>query len=232
MKRTIDHISKYFTIWWIPLSINLIVAGIFVIGGFFKRDWIIDFGLLIFYLNIIGTIISSVVHIVVRKWYLIIPQLGITGFLFFYISLIIMLSPPDYYGVHKEIPNNIHFDEPLSVKPTKDLFDKDDLILVHSVQPGIYSYHTDYSPSENGYLFIKVYEITSNDRLSEHRMKEKSKIQVDIQTKTILEGEFTIYEGSWGDKYGSRIELWFQPSDGKNERKITERNYVVEGWMR
>jgi hypothetical protein len=46
----------------------------------------------------------------------------------------------------------------------------------------------------------------------------------------------TIFElvggiGSWGDKYGARIELWFEPLNGNNY-KITERNYIVEGWMR
>lgn len=41
-----------------------------------------------------------------------------------------------------------------------------------------------------------------------------------------------IYEGSWGDKYGARIELWFEPLNGSKDYKITERNYIVEGWMR
>jgi len=85
---------------------------------------------------------------------------------------------------------------------------------------------------ESGYFYIKAFELTSNDRLSGDRMKERSKIKVKTLGKEQYEGEFTIYEGSWGDKYGSRIELWFQPSKGKNEYKITERNYIVEGWMR
>ncbi|WP_156027019.1 hypothetical protein [Sporocytophaga myxococcoides] len=47
----------------------------------------------------------------------------------------------------------------------------------------------------------------------------------------IYEGAFTIYEGSSDDKYGSRIELWYQPLNGK-EYKVTERNYIIEGWTR
>jgi len=106
------------------------------------------------------------------------------------------------------------------------------LILGHSAQPGIYIYYTDYQPKENGYFYIKAFEITSNDRLSADRIKERSKIIVENLEKDEYQGEFTIYEGSWGDKYGSRIELWFQPSNGKDEYKITERNFIVEGWMR
>ena len=145
--------------------------------------------------------------------------------------MIFIYSPPDYYGANKKIPENIEISEPISEKPTKEQFDKYNLILSHSVQPGIYSYYTDYQSKENGYFFIKAFEITSNDRLSADRIKNKSKIQVDNFLQGEYEGEFTIYEGSWGDKYGSRIELWFQPLNGK-EYKIIERNFIVEGWMR
>ncbi|MGY3087757.1 hypothetical protein ACVWYF_000783 [Hymenobacter sp. UYAg731] len=99
-------------------------------------------------------------------------------------------------------------------------------------QRGIYKYYADYRPTETGYLYIKAFEINSNDQLSGERMKEKSKVVIDKIEPRIFEGEFTIYEGSWGDKYGSRIELWFQPSGGKRAYKITERNYIIEGWMR
>ena len=33
------------------------------------------------------------------------------------------------------------------------------------------------------------------------------------------------------DKYGARIELWFETESGKNY-KIATKNYIVEGWMR
>lgn len=41
-----------------------------------------------------------------------------------------------------------------------------------------------------------------------------------------------IFTFSPPDYYGARIELWFEPINGNKEYKITERNYVVEGWMR
>jgi hypothetical protein len=232
MKKTIKSIKKYFTIWWIPIAFYLLAIGIFFLGMLFERDWIIDVSLWVFLVNIIGTIISSIVQIVNRKWLYIIPQIGITAFLFYYASIILIYSPPDYYGANKKIPENIEIYEPVSEKPTKEQFDKYDLILGHSAQPGIYTYYTDYQPKENGYFYIKAFEITSNDRLSADRIKERSKIIVENLEKDEYQGEFTIYEGSWGDKYGSRIELWFQPSNGKDEYKITERNFIVEGWMR
>jgi hypothetical protein len=232
MKKAIKQIKKYFTIWWIPIAFYLLAIGIFFLGMLFERDWIIDISLLVLFINIIGTIISSIVQIVIKKWYYIFPQIGLTIFLFYNTLIIFMYSPPDYYGANKKIPENIEIYEPVSVKPTKEQFGKYKLKVGYSVQPGIYSYYTDYQPIESGYFYIKAFELTSNDRLSGDRMKERSKIIVKNFGKEQYEGEFTIYEGSWGDKYGSRIELWFQPSKGKNEYKITERNYIVEGWMR
>jgi len=62
-------------------------------------------------------------------------------------------------------------------------------------------------------------------------MEVRSKVIVDDLESQIWKGEFTIYEGDWGDKYGSRIELWYQPSDGQ-EYKVEERNFIIEGWQR
>jgi hypothetical protein len=232
MKHTLRHIKKYFTIWWIPIATNFLAIGIFVLGTLFKRDWIIDASLIVFFVNIIGTIVSSIVQIIIRKWYFIFPQLGLAAFLFYYTVIIFTYSPPDYYGANKEIPENIDFSEPLDSLPTITDFENYDLILANYAQPGIYRYYTDYQPKEAGYFYIKAFEITSNDRLSGDRMYERSKAKVDNLEPQNWNGEFTIYEGSWGDKYGSRIELWFQPLNGDKEYKVTERNYIVEGWMR
>jgi len=233
MKKIIKNIKKYFTIWWIPIAFYFLAVGVFFLGMLFERDWIIDFYLLVFFVNIIGTIISSIVQIVIKKWHFIIPQIGLTVFLFYYTSMIFIYSPPDYYGAHKKIPKNIEINEPINKNPSKEQYNEYDLILVNSVQPGIYSYWTDYQPKENGYFYIKAFELTSNDRLSAERIKKSSKVMVDVLEKKVeYNGEFTIYEGDWGDKYGSRIELWFQPLSGKKESKITERNFIIEGWMR
>lgn len=232
MKQILRHIKKYFTIWWIPIAFNLIPIGIFLLGTIFQRNWIIDLSLIVFFLNIPGTLISSIVQIAIGKWYFVFLQLGLVAFLFFYSATIFTLSLPDYYGANKEIPENIDFSEPLDSLPTQQDFELYDLILINYFQPGIYKYYTDYTPKETGCFYIKAFEITSNDRLSGERMKKRSKIIVDDLTLQMYEGEFTIYEGSWGDKYGSRIELWFQPSNGKREYKVTERNYIIEGWMR
>jgi hypothetical protein len=232
MKQILLNIKKYFTTWWIPIIANFIAIGIFILGNVFKRDWIIDLSLAVFFLNIIGTIISSVVNIINHKWYYIIPQLGLATFLFYYTALIFTNSPPDYYGANKTLPKDIEFSVPLDTLPSDQEFELYNLILTYYLQPGIYKYYTDYIPKETGYFYVKAFEIISNDRLSGTRMKESSKVEVNNLEIKRHEGEFTIYEGDWGDKYGSRIELWYQPSNGNQEYKICQRNYIVEGWQR
>jgi len=225
------NLKKYFTIWWIPLISYLFIFGIFALGCILQRDWIIDAFIYLFFINIFGVIISCIVQIFLKKWWFIIPQIIITGLLFFYVSFIFTFSPPDYYGVHKDIPEGIKIYEPIN----RDINDTDflnhQLVLSSSFQPGIYTYYTNYIPNGLGYFYIKVFEITTNDRLSKERIKERSKIKIDKLNTELHSGRFTIYEGDWGYKYGSRIELWLQPNKGK-EFKVTERNYIVEGWMR
>ena len=223
---------KYFKVWWIPIASYSIPFFIFLIGGVLKRNTIVDVSLILFFVNILGNLISAIVQIFIRKWYYLIPQIMISGFLFVFVSIIFIFSPPDYYGANKVIPKNNEIYEPMETEPTEKEFENFDLVLVSDFQPGIYTYFTDYKPTEIGGFYIKAFEITSNDHLSAERMKVRSKVKVENLVSKLYSGEFTIYEGSWGDKYGAKIELWFEPSNGNEDYKITERNYVVEGWMR
>lgn len=225
-------VINYFKIWWIPIISYFIPIVIFLLGNLLKSDLIIDISLLIFFINLVLNIISAIVQIFIKKWFYLIPQLLISVFLFFAVSFIFAFSPPDYYGANKKIPENIEIYEPLENEPAENDFKNFNLALTSSFQPGIYNYFTNYKPTELGNFYIKAFEITSNEHLSAERMKIRSKVKVENLESKLYSGEFTIYEGSWGDKYGARIELWFEPQSGKSDYKITERNYIVEGWMR
>ncbi|WP_348715149.1 hypothetical protein [Tenacibaculum sp. 190130A14a] len=231
LEKIKNPIFKYFKVWWIPIVSYLVPFIVFLLGEVLKSNSIIDISLMLFFMNVLGNIISAIVQIFIKKWYFLIPQILISRFLFVFVSIIFTFSPPDYYGANKKIPKDIEIYEPLETDPTENDFEKFDLVLASSFQPGIYNYFTDYKPTEKGNFYIKAFEVTSNDHLSADRMKVRSKVNVENLEPKLYAGEFTIYEGSWGDKYAARIELWFEPLNGKNY-KITERNYIVEGWMR
>lgn len=227
-----NKIFQYFKIWWIPIVSYSIPFLIYLLGTALKSDTIIDISLATFFINILGNFIAAIVQIVIKKWYYLFPQIIISVVLFFYVSIVLTFSPPDYYGANKEIPLNIEIYKPNKNEPSQQEFQKYNLILESSSQPGIYNYYTDYKPTELGNFYIKASEITSKDKLSEERIKVRSKVKVENLNPKIYSGEFTIYEGSWGDKYGAKIELWFEPANKSKDYKIAERNYIVEGWMR
>ncbi|MBS7788308.1 hypothetical protein KIH23_13450 [Flavobacterium sp. CYK-55] len=108
-----NSFKRYFTIWWIPIRAYLIPIIIYLIGNVLKKDYLIDFALILFYLNALGNLISGIVQIVIKKWYFIIPQILVTLFLFFFVSVLFTFSPPDYYGANKVIPKNIKFESPI-----------------------------------------------------------------------------------------------------------------------
>lgn len=224
-------IKKYFLIWWIPIISYLIPYIVFQVGLLLKKDDIVDFSLILFYINILGNIASSIVQIVIKKWYLLFPQIISSAFLLFSVSVYFVFSPPDFYGANKIIPKNVKFEFPAEKELTEKDLKQNDFRLAEISQPGIYSFYTNYQPKEAGYFYIKAFEITSNERLSEERINESSKIVVEKPSAKIYKGEFTIYEGSWGDQYGARIEIWYH-HDNSSEYKIKQNNYIIEGWMR
>lgn len=225
------YLKKYFITWYIPILSYLIPYLIFQLGLILKKDDIIDLSLAIFYLIIVGNLISSVVQIVIKKWYFLFPQIMASAFLFFSVSMYLAFSPPDFYGVHKVIPKNIKFEIPAEKELTEKDLKQNDFRLAELSQPGIYNFYTNHQPKESGYFYIKAFEITSNDRLSEDGITERSKIVVEKPDTKIYTGDFIIYEGSWDDQYGARIELWYHP-DSSSEYKIKQKNYIIEGWMR
>lgn len=125
-------------------------------------------------------------------------------------------------------------EEPLSKpKPNEDTR----LILRNGLQPGIYIAQYQFNPGEPGTVYLKAYEITNNFRLSKYELKKRSQafLNGSQEPETICDArssEFTIYEGDWGDDYAARFEVWFQPQQGGHERKILEKNYKIQGWMR
>lgn len=225
-------VKKYFTTWWIPIVSYFVPFVIFFLGNLLKNDDVIDYSMVIFYINILGNLISSIVQIVIKKWYFIFPQIIVSAFVFLYLAMLFTFSPPDFYAANKTIPKNIKFDRPIEREFSDNDLANSNFILISISQPGIYNYYTNYQPKELGTFFIKSFEITSNDRLSEDRMTNSSKVVVENLSKQIYSGEFTIYEGSWGDKYGARIELWYKPNNDSKEYKITQKNYIIEGWQR
>lgn len=237
-------LKKYITHWWLPLLSYALVVLLFVIAELWQRNWILDAALTVLLVGTLVNILGILLGLRKRKWYSSILHL-LTSLCLLCVFGVYYLLSSDYYGANKTIPHNRHFAKmhsfnqvdlgPVHAKdPMIDIkreLERYDLVLAESFQPGIYQYYTDYKPSEDGHLYIRAYEVTSNDRLSERAITRASNIQCLANTAALRSKEFKIYEGDWGDKYGARIELWFKLSSGSEEYRVTSRNYIVEGWM-
>ncbi len=111
------------------------------------------------------------------------------------------------------------------------------LQIWNGVQGGIYYCDFYYPALPNGKVYLRCFEVTTNTELSSDRVRKCTETHVIGHTsfgKIINSREFTIYEGDWEDYYAVRVEVWFHDSLHKNrpDRKIGERIYRMEGWMR
>lgn len=110
------------------------------------------------------------------------------------------------------------------------------LILRQSIQPGIYESEIWANPGQPGMIYLKAFEVTRNQRLTEDQLKERSNEWIgwsDDPAQLFLSNtNFTIYEGDWGKPYAARFEVWFVPDSGHGERKLFEKIFRVEGWQR
>ena len=113
---------------------------------------------------------------------------------------------------------------------------------------GIYRYMAYLPPmDEEGDIYLKMYEATTNLPLSEKVVKNRSNIHIlpsdtaviyqmkGISTSSWLEDmreAIVINEGSWEDYYAARTELWFRPTNGGEERLVYSKIFRIEGYSR
>jgi len=103
------------------------------------------------------------------------------------------------------------------------------------MQPGIYLLNAAVNPSAAGYVYARVYDVKSGQRLSEDDLTRRSIRHVGLSAtgKTFFpyNAEVVVYEGDWSNKYEARFELWYKPEQG-DESKVAETTRMINGWER
>jgi len=243
---------KFFTYcfdkWWRPVLFFGLTALIMVLCELTNEPIFQDYSFLLFLLGFLGLIISTVYQLVKRRWgfaILTTTIIGVSIVAFFFYSIALFWkyqSMPDKYADNLKIPTNVKINEPLEQTQPTNIADID-FYIYSSFQPGLYKYNFWTKRIEKGKIYLKAFELTSNDELSSNSLQESSLIQVYNPTDTLvmfqmdkgnsdLGRTFTIYEGDWGKPYAARFELWLIPDNGGQERKLIEKNYKIEGWQR
>lgn len=227
--------------WWASLVLLVFSILLSYLGLEFRSkalamvsDWLVLFAFL-------AVFFSMIRHFVKRKlaWGLVELIVLIPTLLMY--ATFAMVYPYDFFADDLSIPTDIqNYPAVLPAEPvqldslsggTPGQFN-----LYDSFQKGLYEYDVWLHSSESGTAYLKAFELTEGTELSAEGLREKSKIRIKptfgrtrrFGTKT----DFTIYEGDWGYPYAARFELWFKPDGPQPERKLLEKNYVIEGWMR
>lgn len=167
---------------------------------------------------------------------------GVVLFLYFIVSVftgIALESAPTSFAEDHPIPEGLAYNKPKAMHADlEEGVDPADsttfLQLRNGGQGGIYEYSFFYPALPAGTIWLQCYEVSENLPLSESRIKKSSTQEIKGTNHFacfVNAREFTIFEGDWGDCYAARIEVWFKDRKG-HERKLLEKTYGVEGWMR
>lgn len=241
-----EKLKSYLRTWWKPLLTFLLATGIYVGGLMLESKFVYDFFPWIVPVLMVVVFASAVYQVIIKKWYFGLLQLAILFGAWFVLSVLVSFYPNDFFADNLGIPDDIAFEEPLDLRTDVGMDPKNigevmatrqnDLTfkIANGTQSGIYDYYFWHRPKTLGTLYLKAFEVTQNLELSTERLQMHSEVEIKQLNETVelFTNGFTIYEGDWGQPYGARFEVWFKPDNGEPERKLTEKNYIIEGWMR
>ena len=193
----------------------------------------------------VGTFLTGVVSLV-----------AFIAFPLLIVCMTLQSAPDDFGGKHPN-PEGLEYsfplgyiidetgermDAPFSLKechaeePTIDSLDSQSWLQIwNGFQGGIYEYDLYYPSLPDGEIYLRCFEVTENMELSASRIRESSKVQVKGHTdfgKIADREEFTVYEGDWEDYYAVRVEVWHHNAITGKERRLLQKVYRMEGWMR
>ncbi len=163
----------------------------------------------------------------------------------------------DNFGKRHPIPEGMEYEETIveekgwySRNRTQQEWDSiiTERTFLLTGEKGVYRYMVYLPPmDEEGDIYLKMYEATTNLPLSEKVVKNRSNIHIlpsdtaviyqmkGISTSSWLEDmreAIVINEGSWEDYYAARTELWFRPTNGGEERLVYSKIFRIEGYSR
>ena len=239
--------------WWLPLLLFILSSLIYFILIPSTDNNLLSLSDYFFLFTIVLLLIAGIWQLIKGKWYIGLLQLSVLfiGYagLIFVITLMSLFGPDtDTFADNLELPKNVKLEYPIDLR-MGDSFEgiRPDSIqkqtkkeisfqIYNSFQPGLYEYDLWIKSNESGTIFLKAFEITQEIELSVPRLKERSSIRIKETNgefkKFGTNDHFSIYEGDWGKPYGARFEVWFKPDNGTESKKLYEKNYVIEGWMR
>ena len=211
---------------------------------------------LVFALLIIATLIVTII----KKQYRNAGRIVGIGVLLIIYTFIVSLFAGmgegafDNFGKRHPIPEGMEYEETIVEKGwyshNRTQQEWDSVITERKFlltgEHGVYRYMVYLPPmDEEGDIYLKMYEATTNLPLSEKVVKNRSNIHILPSDTAIIyqmkensswsedmREAIVINEGSWEDYYAARTELWFRPTNGGEERLVYSKIFRIEGYSR
>ena len=211
---------------------------------------------LVFALLIIATLIVTII----KKQYRNAGRIVGIGVLLIIYTFIVSLFAGmgegafDNFGKRHPIPEGMEYEETIVEKGwyshNRTQQEWDSVITERKFlltgEHGVYRYMVYLPPmDEEGDIYLKMYEATTNLPLSEKVVKNRSNIHILPSDTAIIyqmkensswsenmSEALIIDEGSWEDYYAARTELWFRPTKGGEERLIYSKIFRIDGYSR
>lgn len=242
-------INRVLRFWWVcPAMFFLCLLCIFVESLFNIAPLLTEICFYVAVLMFIAQIVCFAVLIIHRKpgeipgqrekllCTVVCIPLCVTAALFTYVGILFTGGIFDVFGKRHPIPEGIEWLIPLDDADNEVFLNqfKTDFVIYNAGQGGWYSYQVNLHDNLYGEIWLECYEVGENERLSPKSIKDSSLISVNPQNNGQLLPlrSFTIYEGSNGDYYAARFELWFKDTSTGESRKLLEKTYRIEGWER
>lgn len=237
--------DRFLKNWWVCALICLaMTAGLILMEiRNYHLSWLEDMLLAGFLLTAALQVLLLIVALFKRRFLIALGVfLGGIVNLYAFIMLCFMWwmlqGENDDFGQRHPIPAGMEYMEPNESFCEEDVDSTDNaswLRINNNSQGGIYEYQYYSKALPDGYIYLKCFEATENILLSEDRMPMKTKVEVKRHdTFGPVGGSrvFTIYEGSWGDYYPVRVEVWFHDTQSGHEQLLNQKIYKMQGWQR
>lgn len=237
--------EKFLKYWWVYILLYFLFIAIIMIESLkdIFKGW---FENILFLGLLLAAIAQLVVWIIALKkkreplssFILLGGLASIVGLFFLIFWLSVTPGINDDFGKQHPIPADLVCFEPQESFNAEDVDSLDAtswLRIRDGSQGGIYDYVYFSTVLPAGYIFLKCYEATDNVVLSDERIQQETKAPVNNHLRFGPIGgsrKFTIYEGSWGDFYAVRVEVWFYDEATGKERMLNKKIYKMQGWQR
>jgi len=196
----------------------------------------------------LALLVSWVILLVNKQWWksFLSIALSILVICVLYFPLVMgSMMSPDGFGRKHPIPEGMDYYTPIDRSAEEYNRNTFSSVMVDSLDTssylqiwgkhGGYYYDFYYPELPSGSIFLRCFEVTDNIALSEDKLPISSSVQIDSShcfTQLVNKQHFTIYEGDWDDYYAARIEVWHKNAVTQEERKLLEKVYRIEGYMR